>query len=41
MQIITDNNGFVLSFAYAGDLVEGIEVPEPEDIDQFLHQFYA
>ena len=41
MQIITDNNGFVLSFAYVGNLVEGIEVPEPEDIDLFLHQFYA
>lgn len=41
MQIITDNNGFVLSFAYVGSLVEGIDVPEPEDIDQFLHQFYA
>lgn len=41
MQVVTDNNGFVLSFAYIGNLVNGIEVPEPEDIDQFLHQFYA
>lgn len=41
MQIITDNNGFVLSFAYVGDLVGGIEVPGPEDIDLFLHHFYA
>lgn len=41
MQVVTDNNGFVLSFAYIGNLVSGIEVPEPEDIDQFLHQFYA
>ena len=41
MQVVTDSNGFVLSFAYVGNLVEGIEVPEPEDIDLFLHQFYA
>lgn len=41
MQIITDTNGFVLSYAYVGDLVGGIEVQEPADIEQFLHQFYA
>ena len=41
MKIVTDNEGFVLSFAYVGDLVDGMEVPEPADIDQFLHQFYA
>ena len=41
MQVVTDNNGFVLSFAYIGNLVNGVEVSEPEDIDQFLHQFYA
>ena len=41
MQVVTDNNGFVLSFAYIGNLVNGVEVPEPEDIDQFLHHFYS
>ena len=41
MQIVTDEQGFVLSFAYEGNLVDGIEVPEPEDIEQFLHQFYV
>lgn len=41
MQIITDNDGFVLSFAYVGDLMGGIEVQEPADMEQFLHQFYA
>ena len=41
MQVVTDNDGFVLSFAYIGNLVNGTEVTEPEDIDQFLHQFYA
>lgn len=41
MQINTDSNGFVLSFAYVGDLIDGIEVLEPEDAEQFLHKFYA
>lgn len=41
MQIVTDEQGFVLSFAYVGTLVGGIEVPEPDNIEQFLHQFYA
>ena len=41
MQIITDNDGFVLSFAYVGDLMGGTEVQEPADMEQFLHQFYA
>lgn len=41
MQINTDSNGFVLSFAYMGDLIDGIEVLEPEDAEQFLHKFYA
>ena len=41
MKITTDENGFVRCFAYTGTLVDGIDVPEPEDIDLFLHQFYA
>lgn len=41
MQIVTDKNGFVLSFAYVGNLVDGVDVDEPEDRDCFLHQFFA
>ena len=41
MKITTDENRFVRCFAYIGTLVDGIDVPEPEDIDLFLHQFYA
>ncbi len=41
MKVITDAEGFVQCFAYVGDLVEGTEVPEPDDLDQFLHHFYA
>ena len=41
MKITTDEQGFVQCFAYIGDLVDGIEIPEPEDMDLFMHQFYA
>ena len=41
MQITTDEKGFVRCFAYVGNLANSIEVPEPEDFEQFLNQFYA
>lgn len=41
MQVLCDNRGYVLSFAFVGTLVDGVEVPEPLDMDLFLHQFYA
>ncbi len=41
MKITTDEQGFVRCFAYVGDLVNSIEVQEPEDIELFLRQFYA
>ena len=34
-------NGFVSSYALIGSLVEGIEVPEPEDIEHFETHFTA
>lgn len=41
MQAIFDDRGFVLSFAFIGDLVGGTELPDPEDFDLFMHKFYA
>ena len=41
MQVLCDDRGFVLSFAFIGNLVGSIEVPDPDDLDLFLHQFYA
>lgn len=41
MQVITDEQGFVLSFAFIGNMVGATEIPEPEDLELFLHQFYA
>ena len=36
MKVLCDDKGFVSSFAVIGDLIDGIEVPEPEDIAEFL-----
>ena len=41
MKITIDEQGFVRCFAYVGNLLNSIEVQEPEDIDLFLRQFYA
>lgn len=41
MQVLCDDRGFVLSFAFIGNLVEGLEVPDPEDLELFMHRFYA
>ena len=41
MQITTDEQGFVRCFAYVGNLVDSIEVEEPDDLELFLTQFYA
>ena len=36
MKVLCDDKGFVSSFAVIGDLIDGIEVPEPENIAEFL-----
>ena len=41
MQVLCDDRGFVLSFAFVGNLVDGTEVSNPDDLDLFMHQFYA
>lgn len=41
MQVLCDDRGYVQSFAFIGNLVEGLEVPDPEDMELFLHRFYA
>lgn len=42
MKILTDQYGYVISFATLGELVDGFEVPEPEDLQHFIehHQSY-
>ena len=41
MQVLCNDRGYVQSFAFVGALVKGIEIPEPDDMDLFMHQFYA
>jgi len=41
MQVLCNNRGYVQSFAFIGALAEGIDTLEPEDMDLFMHKFYA
>lgn len=41
MQILTDEKGFVTSYALEGTLVDGIDISEPKDIDHFKEHFMA
>lgn len=36
MKVILDDKGFIVSFALEGEITNGIELPDPEDIDHFL-----
>jgi len=39
MQILKDENGFITAYALVGNLVGGIEAPDPEDIPHFEENF--
>ena len=41
MQIRTDENGYVKSYAEIGSLVDGIEIETPSDLDHFEVNFEA
>lgn len=41
MKVLLDEQGFITSFALIGDLVDGMEVPDPEDIEHFIEHFAA
>ena len=41
MKIKKDEKGFISEFTLVGNLVDGIEVPDPEDIEHFLEHFGA
>lgn len=41
MQVLLDEQGFIKSFATIGELVDGIEIPEPEDAAHFSECFTA
>lgn len=39
MQILTDENGYISSYALVGNLVDGIEVPDPDDLEHFVEHY--
>lgn len=41
MQILTDGNGYVKSYAEIGNLIDGIEIEAPSDLDHFEVNFEA
>ena len=41
MIVLLNENGYVESYALVGSLVDGIEVPDPEDIEHFESHFEA
>lgn len=41
MKALFDKNGYVTDFALIGDLVDGVELPDPEDLDYFSEHFSA
>lgn len=41
MKVLLDENGYVKSFAFVGDLVDGIEIPDPGNLDHFAEHFGA
>ena len=41
MKAILDEKGFILSFALEGEITDGIELPDPEDIDHFLEHWQS
>ena len=41
MKAILDDNGFITSFALEGDITDGIELPDPEDIDHFIEHWQS
>lgn len=41
MKVLLDEQGFIHSYALIGDLVDGIEIPEPKNIAHFAEHFAA
>lgn len=41
MKALLDDKGFIISYALVGNLVDGIDLPDPEDIAHFEEHFTA
>ena len=41
MKVLLDEQGYIQSYALIGEIVDGIEIPEPKDIAHFTQYFTA
>lgn len=41
MKILLNEQGFITSFALIGNIVDGIDLPTPEDVEHFAEHFAA
>ena len=41
MKVLLNENGYIISYALIGDLVDSIELPDPKDIGHFQEHFSA
>ena len=41
MKALLNENGFIISYALVGDLVDGVDLPDPEDVEHFQENFAA
>jgi len=41
MKVLLNENGYIISYALIGDLVDSIELPDPKDIGHFQEHFTA
>ena len=41
MKAILNGDGFITSFALEGDITDGIELPDPENIDHFMEHWQS
>lgn len=41
MRVLYDENGYITDFAMVGSLVDGVEVPDPEDADYFSDHYFS
>lgn len=41
MKVLLDKDGYITDFAIIGDLVDGVDLPDPDDMDYFMEHFSA
>ena len=39
MKVLLDEQGYIQSYALIGEIVDGIEIPDPEDVAHFAEHF--